>query len=214
MKFVRISKMKRYPESKMSSLLQKFRRNVAGIAAVEFALIAPLLMLMLFGALEVSRAVMMHKRYQRATAMIGDLVSREESIGTSAGQGVAVLNGMVLSASHIMQPFDMTSFNINVFEVRARTATNIIAEWTYVSNGGAPGSAVISCVPKAMPASGMINTGNAAIIVESTYMYTPLFASLAPTGFGANIPWSDTITHSPRQRNFIPLDTLTGPNCP
>ena len=200
--------------SKKDNLLQKFGHNVAGIAAVEFALIAPLLMLMLFGALEVSRAVMMHKRFQRATAMIGDLVSREESIGESAGQGQGVLNGMMLSAAHIMEPFEMTTFNLSVFEIRATTATTTIAEWQYTSSGGAAGSATITCVPKAMPASGMINTGNAAIVVESSYTYRPLFASLAPAGFGAEIAWQDTITHSPRQRSIVPLDTPTGPNCP
>ncbi len=197
----------------MKNLLHKFRRNVAGIAAVEFALIAPLLMLMLFGALEVSRAVMMHKRFQRASAMVGDLVSREELIGEAAGEGALVLNGMVLSAAHIMQPFDMTSFNINVFHVRATTPTETIADWQYTSSGGSAGSALITCVPKAMPAAGMVNVGNAAIVVELSYTYTPLFASLAPPGFGASIPWTDTITHSPRQRNIIPLDTPTGPNC-
>jgi Flp pilus assembly protein TadG len=203
MKFARTGAMTLQSGSKMKNLLQKFKRNIAGIAAVEFALIAPLLMLMLFGALEVSRAVMMHKRFQRATAMLGDLVSREESIGEAAG----------LSAAHIMQPFDMTTFNVNVFHIRATTATQTIADWQYTSSAGSPGSALVTCVPKSMPAAGMINVGNAAIVVESTYTYTPLFASLAPPGFGASIPWTDTITHSPRQRNIIPLDTPTGPNC-
>ena len=205
--------MTRQSESKRVNLLRKFRRNVAGIAAVEFGLLAPLLMLMLFGALEVSRGVLMHKRFQRATAMLGDLVSREDSIGTAPGQGVTALNGMILSAAHIMQPFDMTTFNINVFEIRARTATDIIAEWQYTSSGGNPGTATINCVAKAMPAANMISVGNAAIVVESSYLYKPLFAYLAPPGFGADIPWTDTITHSPRKRNFIPLDTATGPNC-
>ena len=205
--------MTRHSGSNKVNLLHKFRRNVAGIAAVEFGLLAPLLMLMLFGALEVSRAVLMHKRFQRATAMLGDLVSREASIGQAPGEGVTALNGMILSAAHIMKPFDMATFNINIFEIRARTATDIIAEWQYTSSGGNPGTATITCVPKAMPASNMITVGNAAIIVESSYMYKPLFANLAPPGFGADIPWTDTITHSPRQRNIIPLDTATGPNC-
>lgn len=205
--------MTRHSGSNKVNLLHKFRRNVAGIAAVEFALLAPLLMLMLFGALEVSRAVLMHKRFQRATAMLGDLVSREASIGEAPGEGVTALNGMILSAAHIMQPFEMATFNINIFEIRARTATDIIAEWQYTSSGGNPGTATITCVPKAMPASNMITVGNAAIVVESSYMYKPMFANLAPSGFGANIPWTDMITHSPRQRNIIPLDTATGPNC-
>ena len=112
-----------------------------------------------------------------------------------------------------MQPFDMATFNINIFEIRATTPTQTLAEWQYTSSGGNPGTATITCVPKAMPASNMITVGNAAIVVESSYMYKPLFANLAPPGFGADIPWTDTITHSPRQRNIIPLDTATGPNC-
>jgi Flp pilus assembly pilin Flp len=199
------------------SLLRKFRQNVAGIAAVEFALLAPLLMLMLFGALEASRAVMMHKRFQRATAMLGDLVSREQSIGTSPSNGQAALDGMYLSAKHIMEPFDMTSFRIDIMQIRDLVNGAIgptIEDWHYTKTGSGTSTANITCVTKAMPAADMVTDGNAAIHVIATYKYKPYIANLAPEGFGGPVDWTDTITNSPRKGNYVQFGRNDGsPNC-
>ncbi len=63
--------------------VRRFFANSSGVAAVEFAYLAPLLMLMTFGTIEVARALTVHKRFQRATAMVGELIAREESLGAS-----------------------------------------------------------------------------------------------------------------------------------
>jgi Flp pilus assembly protein TadG len=51
--------------------MRTFLLNSSGVAAVEFALLAPLLMLMTFGTFEITRALIAHKRFQRATAIVG-----------------------------------------------------------------------------------------------------------------------------------------------
>ena len=59
--------------------LHVFKENCAGVAAVEFAYLLPLLIMMTYGVIEASRAVMMHKRFQRSVAMVGDLVVARRS---------------------------------------------------------------------------------------------------------------------------------------
>lgn len=187
--------------------LRVFAIDRKGVAAVEFAYIAPLLILALFGTVEVSRAVMMHKRFQRVSAMIGDLVSREQQIGAGGGQAAAVLNGMMASAQQVMYPFSATSLAIEVNSVRAKfdaapTSTDTRSEWTYKSTTGAAAS---TCSTKQMPASGMLTAGNTAIVVDATYTYAPLLSKLIP-GFKTAMTWTDTITHSPRRASCVAFE--------
>lgn len=188
--------------------MRKFAIDRKGVAAVEFAYIAPLLILALFGTVEVSRAVMMHKRFQRVSAMIGDLVSREQTIGTAPGQAAAVLNGMMLSAQQVMAPFSVADLQIEVNSLRAKVdnAGQTRAEWTYRS---AQSTAVSSCTNKPMPSNGMLNAGNTAIVVDASYKFTPLLSKLIP-GFRTAMTWTDTITHSPRRASCVGFE---GKNC-
>ncbi len=200
-----MSKMSFHP---LRRALGAFRRNKNGVAAVEFAYIAPLLILALFGTVEVSRAVMMHKRFQRVSAMIGDLVSREQTIGTAAGTAAPILNGMMLSAKEVMYPFSTSSLEVNVNSLRAKSddKTQTKAEWSYSSTNQSTAS---TCTIKAMPAADMISAGNTAIVVESKYKFSPLLANLIP-GFRTSMTWTDTITHSPRKASCVAYE---GKNC-
>jgi Flp pilus assembly protein TadG len=60
--------------------LKRAGRDEKGVAAVEFGLIAPVLLLMLVGTIEVSRAVSMDRRFGTVTSMVADLVAREKTI--------------------------------------------------------------------------------------------------------------------------------------
>ncbi len=176
--------------------LRRFGANTAGVAAIEFAYLAPILILSMFGTFEVARAVLMHKRFQRVSAMVGDLVAREPQIGTNQTSASAEMAGIFASAQHVMRPFSTTTLKLSVQSVRAKSddANKTKIEW---SKGFQGGSEPAVCSNKALPATGMITQGNAAIVVEAQYTYTPIFANLIP-GFSNAITWNDTITHSPR----------------
>ena len=51
-----------------------------GVAAVEFAYIAPILLVMLMATFELSRAVSIDRRLNSVSAMASELVAREEQI--------------------------------------------------------------------------------------------------------------------------------------
>ena len=188
--------MTKFPASRFPRSLRRFGVNTAGVAAIEFAYLAPLLILATFGTFEVARAVLMHKRFQRVSAMVGDLVAREQQIGTNVNQARAEMDGIMASAQHVMKPFSTTTLKVSVMAIRAKSddATKTKIEWSYGFQGGAEPA---QCANKGMPATGMITQGNAAIMVEAQYTYTPLLANLVP-GFSNAITWKDTITHSPR----------------
>lgn len=175
-----------------------FKADCAGVAAVEFAYLLPLLIMMTYGVIEASRAVMMHKRFQRSVAMVGDLVSREETIGDSDSAATAEMDGIMKSAEHVMKPYDTTTLKIGVTTIQAdpNDASITKVAWSYPYKG----YPVMACdASKAMPASGMITKGNAAVLVEAEYYYKPILTNLVP-GFDMQIKWQDQIAHAPRGR--------------
>lgn len=182
--------------AKVSARLRTFVANTSAAAAVEFAFLAPVLMLMTFGTVEISRALMANKRFQRATAMIGDLVAREKQIGSSPTDAAAALTGMLVSAEHVMQPFTSSPLQIAVTQLRASStdAQKTKVEWSW-SYHAMP---ISSCGDdKSMPDKDMISKGDAAIIIEAQYTYTPLLSNILP-GITKTMTWSDTMTFSPR----------------
>lgn len=182
-----------------TSRIRAFLLNSSGVAAIEFAFIAPLLMLMTFGTFEISRALMVHKRFQRAAAMVGDLVAREGQIGSTPAEASTILDGMLISAEHVMEPFSSTPLQIAITQLRASpTDANITkVEWAWSYHN----AAITNCGDvKSMPDKNMISKGDAAIVVEATYTYTPLLANIAPN-IGQSMTWSDTMTYSPRPPN-------------
>jgi Flp pilus assembly protein TadG len=182
--------------NRIAKAVRAFVENAGGVAAVEFAYMVPLLLLATFGTLEVARGVLMHKRFQRASAMVGDLIAREKDLGTDQASAILEIDGIMKSAEHAMKPFSAATLKIGVMSIRAKSndATSTKIEWSRAYHGK---SVPAQCATKAMPASGMITQGNAAIIVESEYTYQPILANLIP-GFKTNMTWTDTITHSPR----------------
>jgi Flp pilus assembly protein TadG len=192
--------------------LRGFLDDVSGIAAVEFAYIAPLLMLMTFGTFEISRALIVHKRFQRATAMVGDLVSREEQLGATYPEAKAALDGIMLSAQHVMEPYSSTPLRMAITQLRASSsdAKETKVEWSYSYNG----MPVTNCpLAKNMPAWNMITKGNAAIVVEARYQYTPLLTNIIPNLI-KQMDWTDTMTFSPRYGSVFYGQATQNTVCP
>ena len=62
------------------SMLKRFLRDTAGLAAIEFAFIGPVLITMYFGVAELPQALLAQRRAAPAASTMGDLVSQGTSI--------------------------------------------------------------------------------------------------------------------------------------
>jgi len=192
--------------------LQRFARGNAGIAAVEFAYLAPLLMLITFGTFEMTRALIVYKRFQRATAMVGDLVAREQQLGSTRSQAVSALDGIMRSMANVMAPYSVTPLKLVITQLRASSsdATQTKIEWNY----GYQTTPTQSCgAQKTMPRPNMVTAGNAAIVVEATYKYTPLLTNIIP-GLVHQMSWSDTMTLAPRNGSVFYGQDSQNTTCP
>lgn len=169
------------PAVKRTGVLMKlrlFRSSGSGVAMIEFAALVPLMVLLAFGTFEVGRSIVIHKRFQRATAMISDLIARETVLSTTtAANAQAQLDGIMRAGEQVMFPFSKTPLKIGVMQVLASSDTDTTVQWSYKYNGG---TASACDAAKAQPTSGMVITNNYAIIVEAEYQYTPVLKDILP----------------------------------
>lgn len=189
--------------SALAARLRTFLNEASGIAAVEFGLLVPLLMMMTFGTVEISRALIVHKRFQRATSMVGDLVTREKQLwpqdedasNVTTADAKATLAGIMKSIAHVMQPYSAAPLQLKVYQVWASMSdpTQTKVEWTYQY----PTAATVGCGDKKTIDTGVLTGNGRAIFVEAQYQYTPLFMNLLPSII-RQVTWTDTMVMTPR----------------
>ena len=173
-----------------------------GIAAVEFALLAPLMILLYVGVIDVTRGVIASRKLNLLSRTISDLVSQQP---TSLPVPISKLSTILSSATAIMQPYPITSLKLTVSAVsiqqvagaKTPTCCDVVVNWSYtqagdktylrpckttlaqVADGTAPS---LTTFPKSLV------TANAAqgfgyvsgsvsyvIVTDASYVYTPIF---------------------------------------
>lgn len=185
----------------LRTLARRLRRNADGVAAVEFGFIAPVMLLMLIGTIEISRAVSMDRRLGMVTSMVADLVAREKTM-TAAN-----LDAIYDIVEHIMSPYDTSSLKLEVIPVKA-ASDDAANTKVYADTSNRPGHNGVSPRAKCEAytlTTGLVDAGASVIIVESSYDYEPLFVN-SITGA---VTWTDKATLAPRN-SCVDFD---GDNC-
>ena len=87
---------------------QSFRTSESGVAAVEFALIAPLMVALFFGLVETCNALSAHEKVTSVASTAADLTAQATSLTT------ADLADIFSASSAIMSPFSTNDISIIV----------------------------------------------------------------------------------------------------
>ncbi|MEQ8823483.1 MAG: pilus assembly protein [Filomicrobium sp.] len=183
--------------SRIGSCLLRAMRSREGIAAVEFGYIAPVMLLMLIGSVEASRAISIDRRFSSITSMVGDLVSREQDMGTNQGENIAKVQAIMDVVTHVMEPHPHDTLELEIIPVMGfgdGTDTRLYAP-SYTYKNGTVAAGRSRCTTYTLP-SGLVSPGGSVIVVEAKYNYQP--ASYATWLFGNSYNWEDKATHSPR----------------
>lgn len=83
-------------------LVSRFKEETQGVAAIEFAFIAPLMLVMYVGTLEISNAVAANRKLSRVSSTLGDLLTQSECFTNST------LADIIKVTDDIMYPYDNT----------------------------------------------------------------------------------------------------------
>jgi len=111
---------------------RRLRGDRAGVGAVEFALIAPVLIILYMGSLEISIAMSVNKKLARASSTIADLITQGDSVDK------ATLQSMLNVAQSVMTPFRSDGIKVKVTGISINGAGVGKATWSWQQDGTKP----------------------------------------------------------------------------
>ena len=161
----------------------RFSRDSRGVSAVEFALIAPLLFLLLFGEFTLCDAYSAKRKLTIAAHTVADLVARQVSVSSTS------LTSIMNATAQIAAPYDLSKMVIVVSEATTDASGNSTVTWS----GALHGTALTAGSPVTLPA-GIAQPGTSLIFSTVTYSYTPV---LGQSLFGT-MTFSSAFYMSPR----------------
>jgi Flp pilus assembly protein TadG len=106
-------------------MLKRLLRDRRGVSAVEFALIAPIMIMLYVGLAELTLAMMAERRASHAASAVGDLVAQSPAAVTDADV-TQILNVGVA----VVSPYPATNLSMRVSDVKADAAANPKVVWS------------------------------------------------------------------------------------
>ena len=141
---------------------RKFANDTEGMAAVEFAMIFPLMLTLYFGAAELSQGIGADRKVTITARTVGDLVSQVTSINN------ADMTNSLNAAAAVMAPYPVANVKVTVSSVVIDSSGKATIAWSDTLNGTARSKGAVVTLPAALavPSTSLIWS-------EVQYSYKP-----------------------------------------
>lgn len=117
----------------LRSLYRRLLGDARGFAAVEFAMVVPIMIALFLGAVEFSLALSYDRRVTAVSSATADLIAQEEEVNE------AYLDDVMRIADGLLPPgTDLTKLDIKLVSVVADADSNVTVAWSYNRAGGEP----------------------------------------------------------------------------
>jgi Flp pilus assembly protein TadG len=189
-------------------LLVRWQADTRGVAAVEFALLVPIMVMMFIGAVELSQAITVDRRVTQIANATADLVARaDKKISQSE------IKDIMRISSYILKPYNVNPVQIVLRNVTSSPASASVTKqtWMCTYNGtGATQTCLCSNTNFTIP-SNLVTTNDSVVMSQVTYQYVPLifnfFLHNAFGGSGTSYPLAETVYLKPRSQAAMMLQT-------
>jgi Flp pilus assembly protein TadG len=139
---------------------RRFARDQRGVSAVEFALVAPIMIGLYFGCVEVSDAVSVDRKVSLTAAALANLSSQVTTISAND------MTNIFDAAGAIIAPYDATKMKMTVTCISIDASKNATVKWSVTRNG------TVNSGTATLP--GALQVANSQIILaETSYAYQP-----------------------------------------
>ena len=175
----------------MTSLLfrvRKFSTAADGVAATEFAIVVPFMLVLLVGGVELGDGMAINVKVSATAHSVADMVTQNTSLSTASMQNI------LTGATAIIAPYPVNSnqLTVTVSEVSSDANGNLTLQWSQSYNGSSFGAGRSSLGSSTNPPYGALTrpaslngtVGSASdvnnqndqvsfIVSEVSYAYTP-----------------------------------------
>ena len=179
-----------------------FAKDRRGVAAVEFALVAPLMVFCYLGVSILASALLVQRRVEHVASTLADLVAQQAT--TSPGE----LSDICTVANTIMQPYSTssTALKMRVSSIQEDASGALTVGW---SNNCQGMTALTKGATYTGPASSYITTSQSIIIAEVTYTYTSPLGATNISWLPGSYAFSNKFYLQPRESQNVTCATCT-----
>ena len=187
-----------------SKLKAFFIRQKSGMAATEFAMVLPIIVLLFFGMLEASDAFTVNRRVSHASNAVVDLVGQAER--TTPNQIASIFTG----AQRMLEPNDTSTLDLKLTSVIRYSSDpdKVVVQWSRDINGGEP--YVIGSEFTNIDDDDILIDDMSVLVAEATYVYTN---GISNRVIGQPITFEKSTKRWPRLVNEILLCPDLLPEC-
>ncbi len=146
---------------KLRARIRRFVKSKKGLAALEFAIIAPMMIFLLFGSVDLIDVLGANKRSQNVAASLADVVARDNAVSLDE------INGLWSALDVLMFPDSAADMQVRVSSIRIESASVARVVW---SRGHGGMSARNSGDTVDLPDQ-MMRPGTSVILAETAYPY-------------------------------------------
>ena len=187
-----------------------FIASTRGVAAIEFAAILPVLLIMLLATFDGGNAIGAYMKVRAATYVLASVTNQ---YSTAVPIQSANMTGIMSATTAVLAPYSSTPLAAVISEltISKKKATTATVRWSATQNGTALAAGASVTLP-----SGISKSTDTCgtypcylILAQVSYTYTPLFGYFGSGG----IKLSDTEYVTPRSSTCIPYVPTTGTGC-
>lgn len=153
--------------------MRALRRNRSGTATVEFAIIAPVLVSLLFSVCDLTPSILARFKAGNSTFSVADVTSQYSVV-----LGSDLVN-IFAAGADAMAPYPSANFSLRISNIGSDGAGNAVVYWSCANGTYSPLTATsrVTTTPTATPIANLLNTSSAGantsfIMVEASYLYT------------------------------------------
>lgn len=191
---------------KLRAALAGLAGDRRGVAALEFALVVPLLLSMYFVTMEVAQAIETNKKVSRVGSMVADLITQQQAITKAEVEAIMAIGEATLQPYNRSKP----SISVTAIQITDETTPKVKVVWSRkLVNGTFSIDATkdsITTVPTALKIKGSF-----LIRVKSSLDYKPVITwaaedkpALGLMAAFANIAMAETYHLRPRMSQTVP----------
>jgi Flp pilus assembly protein TadG len=178
-----------------AGIYRRFIRSTRGVAAIEFAMILPVLLILFLASFDGGRAIAIYMKVRSATYTLAAITNQYTTIQSTD------MTSIVGATAVVLAPYSSTPTSVVISQIEINTGGKSTVSWSYALNGTALTQGASVTIP-----SGLVAAANTCgtypcylILGQVSYTYTPLFGYFGSGG----IALSDSLYVAPRSSECI-----------
>jgi Flp pilus assembly protein TadG len=190
----------------MASIGARFVASTRGVAATEFAMVVPVLLIIFLATFDAGRAIAIYMKVRAATYALAAITNQYSTLQSSD------MTGIVGATSVVLAPYSSNPEVVTISQLSMTNTGKVTVSWSYSLNGTARTQGVTVTVPSNLTPGNNATCGSYPcylILAEVSYKYTPIFGFFT----AGTISLSDNLYATPRNSTCVLYPTQNVTSC-